>query len=133
MTYWPAPPDTGFPSLRVALTNDGRGPDARLARTWFARLVVACPTHALSGPAGVSAAHLFHLSVQAALPPACLEMAVLGLIGRGDAQTSQTCPLHLGRFAHGMRNELALLSRTGVRASFMALPCARDSRAVPHA
>src|SRR5258708_34032453 len=35
--------------------------------------------------------------------------------------------------SHGMRNELALLSRTGVRASFMALPCARDSRAVPHA
>src|SRR5258708_39992310 len=32
-----------------------------------------------------------------------------------------------------MRNEFALRSRTGVRASFMALTCARGSRAVPHA
>src|SRR6266567_1156998 len=79
--------------------TDGRGPETCLARTRFARLVVACPTHALSRPACVSASTLFHLSVPAPLPPPCLEMAVLGLIGRGDAQTSQTCCLHLGRFA----------------------------------
>jgi hypothetical protein len=34
---------------------------------------------------------------------------------------------------HGMRNEFALRSRTGVRASFMALTFASGSRAVPHA
>ena len=32
-----------------------------------------------------------------------------------------------------MRNELALLSRTGVRASFLALTLARGSRTVVHA
>src|SRR6266849_8497563 len=35
--------------------------------------------------------------------------------------------------SHGMRNEFALRSRTGVRASFLALTCASSRRAVPHA
>jgi hypothetical protein len=35
--------------------------------------------------------------------------------------------------SHGMRNELTQRSRTGVRASFMALTFARGSRAVAHA
>jgi len=39
---------------------------------------------------------------------------------------------HLDLVAHGMRNEFALGSRTGVRGSFMALTFASGSRAVPH-
>ena len=79
--------------------TDGRGPDARPTGMRFVCLVAARTTHALSRSACVSAAHIFHISVQTALPPACLEMAVLGRAWRCDAQTSQTCRLHLGRFA----------------------------------
>ena len=40
---------------------------------------------------------------------------------------------HLARCSHGMRNECALRSRAGVRASLMALTFASSRRAVPHA
>ena len=46
---------------------------------------------------------------------------------------SRQSKLQLSCLSHGMRNECALRSRTGVRASLMALTFASSRRAVPHA
>ena len=62
----------------------------------------------------------------------CCHGALLAPSEAGD-QAAQTKISQVSRpDAHGMRNEFALRSRTGVRTSFMALTCAPGSRAVPH-